>query len=577
MSFRRKMISIIALVMLVTGGSTITVGIGLLHARTHIAALESLAAGGAVAPAALAAVAAALRGGNEAMVWFLALGTVVGMVFVVGGVAYLYWLITSSFAALEHDVDLIRANSTLDGMRLLPGRRDEFGQVGGMLREIVVNRSQLEGMAAEQRRMQEQADHDRYAVQRDMLRSLVEAAMLGNEAMILLTGMKDEIEISAREVRDMAAAVEAMRESIGAISSDSSEAAVDAGDAGAAADHGLGASSTTRAAFERIVEAVAGTGAKVRDLAEASRQIGQIVTDIEGVAGMTNLLALNATIEAARAGAAGKGFAVVAGEVKSLANQTARATEDIRSRIEALQQEMGVIVTAMAASSDSVAAGRAMVDDLGGRLQDIAGRVGSVGRRMADISAVLERQSASAHDLASGTQRVAQITQANDRQIDQVLAGMGRMSEHLDAQVGGFAAAGFPALLVEVAKNDHVAFKRRVIDGVFGRNDLAADQAADEHRCRFGSWYDAVADEAVRASAAYRDIRAPHAAVHEHAKAALRLAAAGRLDEAKAELAGLEQASQQVVGLLGSLGDELNALEVSRWQPVVEASGGELF
>jgi methyl-accepting chemotaxis protein len=79
------------------------------------------------------------------------------------------------------------------------------------------------------------------------------------------------------------------------------------------------------------------TDAEIAALSQAAQKIGDVVELIRDVAAQTNLLALNATIEAARAGAAGRGFAVVASEVKSLAVQTARATEEISSQIQAVQ------------------------------------------------------------------------------------------------------------------------------------------------------------------------------------------------------------------------------------------------
>ncbi len=89
------------------------------------------------------------------------------------------------------------------------------------------------------------------------------------------------------------------------------------------------------------------TNEAVESLAEAAQKIGDVVKLISDIAGQTNLLALNATIEAARAGEAGKGFAVVASEVKSLANQTARATEDIAAQVSAIQNETAQAVTAI--------------------------------------------------------------------------------------------------------------------------------------------------------------------------------------------------------------------------------------
>src|SRR5213075_1411276 len=82
-------------------------------------------------------------------------------------------------------------------------------------------------------------------------------------------------------------------------------------------------------------------------LAESAGKIGEVVKLINDIAQQTNLLALNATIEAARAGEAGKGFAVVASEVKSLANQTAKATEEITSQIKEIQATTGEAVSAI--------------------------------------------------------------------------------------------------------------------------------------------------------------------------------------------------------------------------------------
>ncbi len=102
------------------------------------------------------------------------------------------------------------------------------------------------------------------------------------------------------------------------------------------------------------VKAAESANAIVTKLGQSSEEIGDVIKVITSIAEQTNLLALNATIEAARAGEAGKGFAVVANEVKELANQTAKATEDISSKIKTIQTDAGLSVSAIAEISDVI-------------------------------------------------------------------------------------------------------------------------------------------------------------------------------------------------------------------------------
>ncbi|MDO8606569.1 MAG: methyl-accepting chemotaxis protein [Phaeospirillum sp.] len=493
-------------------------------------------------------------------------GVILGLILlVVGGIGLVISRsISSGFKALGADIDTVRHGDLGAPLSLSVNRRDEFGEVAGVLVEMAENRRLLDTADQQRQSTQRKADHDRYLMQRNMLRSLVQAAMLGNEAMITLSKMKYEIDQSTTEVNRMAIAIDEMSDSIQAISTDSNSAAGGAGIAGDAANSGLNASRDALSAFERIVTAVSSAGAKVEGLAEASAQIGEIVTAIEAVAGQTNLLALNATIEAARAGEAGKGFAVVANEVKTLANQTAKATVDIRSRIESLQGEMGAIVGAIDQSTSAVSDGRALVGALGERLHGIADQVSSVQQSMTTISGVLEGQSGTAGRLASGTTQMVHLARQNNELLSEVLESMGRMSQHLDSQVGNYANLGSGALLVEIAKNDHIAFKRRVLDGVLGRTDLKADAIPDHHGCRLGKWYDAITDQTVLGNSAYTCLVNPHQQVHAAAKVALTLSREGNLKEAFNALEEMNTASVSVVTMLENLATELNKMEETR-------------
>jgi methyl-accepting chemotaxis protein len=141
------------------------------------------------------------------------------------------------------------------------------------------------------------------------------------------------------------------------------------------------------------------TDETVQGLAAAAQKIGEVVQLINGIASQTNLLALNATIEAARAGDAGKGFAVVASEVKSLATQTAKATDDIATQIAAMQQATGQAVTAIRAIAETIA-------DIDGIAEAIAGAV--------------EQQQTATQEIAQNVQQAATGTEAASGNIGTV-------------------------------------------------------------------------------------------------------------------------------------------------------------
>jgi len=293
---------------------------------------------------------------------------------------------------------------TIDGLE----RGDELG---GMARAVEVFRASMianDRMAAEQQAQAEKnATHARQieqlaeAYDRIATKVLNSVAAAATQLRTAAASMSDTAETTttrssavaaaaeqaSSNVQTVAAAAEELTASIHEISRQVVQSSTIASGAVAEANH---------------------TNDQVRSLADAAQKIGDVVSLITDIASQTNLLALNATIEAARAGDAGKGFAVVANEVKTLANQTARATDEISVQITAVQ----------AATRDAVAA-----------IGQIGATIGQVNDIATTIASAVEQQGAATLEIARNAQQAATGTHEVTTNISGV-SGAAREAGH---------------------------------------------------------------------------------------------------------------------------------------------------
>ncbi|QBI21972.1 methyl-accepting chemotaxis protein [Egibacter rhizosphaerae] len=269
-----------------------------------------------------------------------------------------------------------------------------------------------------------EALNDQMAQTSELLASLhVTSESTANEAHVV-SAASEQV---SQNVTTVATAVEEMNSSVREIAQSANEASQVAGEA---------------------VERAAGTNDTVDRLGQSTREIDRVLELITSIAEQTNLLALNATIEAARAGDAGKGFAVVAGEVKALAQQTSKATEDIGQRVTAIQTD-----TAHA------------VEEIGG-ISEIIDRINALQQT---ISSAVDEQSATTAEIARNVSEAAQG-------VDEVSEGVGRVAAVArgDRDTDSGPSTGQPQRRADAASE-----QRRSV-GVFrsrgqGRGSLADD------------------------------------------------------------------------------------------------------
>ena len=315
-------------------------------------------------------------------------------------------------------------------------RSDEIGEMARAVEIFKTNgieadRLRAEQTAAQKRQLERAAKMETAVSGFDkMIGEVIETvSSASTELQATAQTLSATAEETSRQSNSVAAASEQMTQNVQTVASATEELT--------ASIRGISEQVNTSARIAGDAASQAGeTTAKVKILSEAAQKIGTVVTIISDIASQTNLLALNATIEAARAGEAGKGFAVVASEVKSLAAQTAKATDEITDLIREIQQSTGASAQAIQAITETIQ----KVNEISGT---IATAVEQQGAATQEISRNVQQAAAGTQEVSSnivGVTRASQDTSAGSTQVLCAADELAKNSVRLKRDVSNFLA-----------------------------------------------------------------------------------------------------------------------------------------
>jgi len=304
------------------------------------------------------------------------------------------------------------------------GRRDEIGAMAAALQVFKDNMAEAARLRAEQAAEQEARLARGRAVDALVgkfdatISSVIETVTSSTSTLdVTARSMSETAEVTNAQVTVVAAAAEQASTNVQTVASAAEELA--------ASINEIGRQVSESANFaDQATRQAEATDAQIAGLSEAAARIGDVVQLINDIASQTNLLALNATIEAARAGEAGKGFAVVASEVKILANQTARATEEISSKVIEMQAATAQSVDAVKAIGKTIA-----------RIAEIS----------TGIAAAVDEQNAATGEIARNVQQAAQGTAEVTTSIVEVAEGGAKVKLASTEVLGASTSLGHDA------------------------------------------------------------------------------------------------------------------------------------